>query len=585
MNVIGEPPAGATPPDVVPPSEPPKVNFSVEVQQPELLLKLALVNASKQIFSTNICEVDIPNDPLFSSTEFGFPAHITELRHYIDPHDPDHLRYLFSTSLRLSKYRQEVNNGYISIDEVGRIAKALEAKGYQAKVQKNSEEGNVIEFSKGTPSVTMSLGYESRAVQGAYIRRKVQEEQSAGKPDSYTKYVLPSFESGGEGYDYIYLAGWPKELQPSPIGEVDFTQDARGYASFYTDAVNAFYEAEGLQAPNKRAILRPPILNEDALSEIKSVERESPPLAVEQQIKKDITTFAEIAGQDQAVAEAKRLVLAINSPEVFEKRGVKRPKGILFYGPPGTGKTLIAKAVAAEANALFIEVSTADIGTKWYGESERLMQKVFDSANNAVAKGQKVVLFFDELDSLAPSRENAFEATKKVVATLLQNMDGMRTNPNVTIIAATNRPQDIDPALKRPGRIDKLIHVGLPDVNGRQAILKVHMEKAKKAATAAGELFSENIDLAQIGQATEGMSGADLANLINLTLEDKTIAELEGQAWTPISTDKMLATAKKLGAIKEEKRRMGFTIPENPQQNGTQTSPQAGEGKQQIPPQ
>ncbi len=466
------------------------------------------------------------------------------------------------------------------MNEIERIVKSLETKGYRTELRKHHiEEANILDFSKGTTTVSMLLGYESRDVHGAFIRRMVQEEQGAGEPGSFTKYILPSFESGREGHNHIYLVGEPKELQPSPIGEVGFTQEARGYASAYKDAVDALYEAEGLQAPTKKVVLRPPILNEDALSEIKSVEKESPPQAVEQQIRKDTTTFAEIAGQDQAVAEAKRLVLAINTPEVFEKRGVKRPKGILFYGPPGTGKTLIAKAVAGEANAMFIEVSSADIGTKWYGESERLMQKVFDSANNAVAKGQKVVLFFDELDSLAPSREDAYEATKKVVATLLQNMDGMRANPNVTIIAATNRPQDIDPALKRPGRIDKLIHVGLPDAKGRQAVLKVHMEKAKKAATAAGELFSENIDFAQIGQVTEGMSGADLANLINLTLEDKTMAELEGREWTPISTEEMLATAKKLGMIREEKRRIGFILPEKTRQNGPQTDPQAGAGK------
>lgn len=114
------------------------------------------------------------------------------------------------------------------------------------------------------------------------------------------------------------------------------------------------------------------------------------------------------------------------------------------------------------------------------GESERLMQKVFDTANNTISQGRRVVLFFDEIDSLAPSRNNTSESTRKVVATLLQNMDGMKANPNVTIIAATNRPQDIDEALKRRGRIDKLIYVGLPQVKGRQAILNVHINKAKK---------------------------------------------------------------------------------------------------------
>jgi transitional endoplasmic reticulum ATPase len=309
--------------------------------------------------------------------------------------------------------------------------------------------------------------------------------------------------------------------------------------------------------------LRPSVLSDDALTRVASTETERPIYTVEAQVKKEMPSFDEIAGQKAAVAEAKRLVLAINNPEIFEKRGVKRPKGILFYGEPGTGKTLLAKAVARETNAVFFEVSSADIGTKWYGESERLMQKVFDEANKRVEEGEKVILFFDELDSLAPSRDNAHEATRKVVATLLQNMDGMRANPNVTVIAATNRPRDIDRALKRPGRFDKLIQVGLPDEKGRAAILEVHMNKAKMSAEEPDSLFSPDVDLDKLGEVTDDMSGADLANLINLVLEDKVMAELQGEEWVPVTTEDMEKVAKRWGIIKEEKRGIGFLANNN----------------------
>lgn len=411
---------------------------------------------------------------------------------------------------------------------------------------------------------------------------EVEAEKKRGKEGYATKYELPKIEQGLENNSImVWLVdmrratdGW--EGYPKLNDQADFIKATEAYTKAYQQVLTAIYAEEGITPKDNTVVLRPPVLNADTFTQIKSTETSSPALVTPEQLKTEHIAFSEIAGQDAAVSEAKRLVLAINHPEVFEKRGVKRPKGILFYGPPGTGKTLIAKAVASEANAAFLEISAADVGTKWYGESERLMQKVFDIANDTVAKGQKVVLFFDELDSLAPSREDAHEAARKVVATLLQNMDGMRSNTNVTIIAATNRPQDIDPALKRPGRIDKLIPVGLPAPDGRAAILKVHMEKAKKAAGASEELFSQEIDLTQLGQVTEGMSGADLANLVNLTLEEKTMAELEGKGWTPVGTGDMLVTARKLGVIKEEKRRIGFITPAKNPQSGRQTDPQVG---------
>ncbi len=550
------------PPEAVPPPEPSKNNFSVEVQQPDLLFKLAVTAARTREESTLINQVDVREDPLFASDPGDLEAQRSFLRHYKDSETPANYLYYFETILRLSKQRLTINGGYISRDEIEKISAALQAKGYQTELRKAPEEENILVFSKGNTSISMLLGHESREVHGAYIRRRAEEEAKKSEIGRFRKYVLPNFERGYERNYGVFLIGKPKNLETAELSQMAFIHEAHAYAAAYKDAVDVLYEVEGYPVPNQKVILRPPILNQDTLAQIKSSESTLPLKLVESQVEKEMPNFKDIAGQAEAVMEAERLVLAINHPEVFERRGVKRPKGILFYGPPGTGKTLLAKAIATESQAVFLSVSAADVGTKWYGESEKLMQQVFDLANDAVAKGQKVILFFDEVDALAPPRETAHEATKKVVATLLQNMDGMKANPDVTIIFATNRPEDIDEALKRPGRIDKLIWVGLPDEKGRQETFRVHMDKAKKAATASGELFSAEIDFVQLGQATDGMSQADIANLVNLTLEEKTIAELEGEQWSPITTTDILATAKRFGVLKEQKRQLGFLVPE-----------------------
>lgn len=584
----GEPIPGATPPDAIKPPEPtppspeggPKGGVKVECRQPELIYSLArgIVDGtekhSKEVSNTQFGDSIIGQERTdisgFEATK-GSGERIDGTFHY-------------DTWIDLSGERvAREDHGYFSNEKVDRINAVLTQLGAKTVVDHEAFWGNQnrIVIEKDGYFIEAHFGWNSRQAEEAIIMAEVEGEKTRGKEGYATKYELPRIAQGLENKSIGMTLvdrqrakdGW--EGYPKLQDQGDFTRATQAYTETYQQVLQALYAEEGITPKDNTVVLRPPVLNSDAFTQIKSTESSSPTIVTPEQLKTEHVGFNEIAGQDFAVSEAKRLVLAINHPEVFEKRGVKRPKGILFYGPPGTGKTLIAKAVATEANAAFLEISAADVGTKWYGESERLMQKVFDIANDTVAKGQKVVIFFDELDSLAPSREDAHEATRKVVATLLQNMDGMRSNPNVTIIAATNRPQDIDPALKRPGRIDKLIPVVLPAADGRASILKVHMEKAKKAAGSADDLFSQEIDVAQLGQVTEGMSGADLANLVNLTLEEKTMAELEGQSWTPISTEDMVSTAKRLGLLKEEKRRIGFLIPEKNGNGGNGNTPTA----------
>ena len=183
-------------------------------------------------------------------------------------------------------------------------------------------------------------------------------------------------------------------------------------------------------------------------------------------------TYEDIGGLSDAIQKIREMVeLPLKHPELFERLGIEPPKGVLLYGPPGTGKTLLAKAVANEANAHFIAINGPEIMSKFYGESEERLREIFKEAeDNAPA-----IIFIDEIDAIAPKREEVVgEVEKRVVSQLLTLMDGLKSRGKVIVIAATNRPDAIDPALRRPGRFDREIEVGVPDKGGRKEILQIH---------------------------------------------------------------------------------------------------------------
>ena len=193
--------------------------------------------------------------------------------------------------------------------------------------------------------------------------------------------------------------------------------------------------------------------------------------------------------------------LPIKEPERFERLGIKPPKGILLYGPPGTGKTLLAKAVATESEANFISVKGPEIMSMWVGESERAVREIFKKAKQASPS----IVFFDEIDAIAPMRGSApgSRATEQVVNQLLTSMDGLESMEGVVVIAATNRPDIIDPALLRPGRFDRHIYIGVPDKDGRKKIFEVHLRN----------MPLENVDIDWLAENTEGYVGADIEAL------------------------------------------------------------------------
>ncbi len=213
-------------------------------------------------------------------------------------------------------------------------------------------------------------------------------------------------------------------------------------------------------------------------------------------------TYEDIGGLKRELRLVREMIeLPLKHPELFQRLGIDPPKGVLLYGPPGTGKTLIAKAVANEVNAHFISISGPEIMSKFYGESEQRLREIFEEAKENAPS----IIFIDEIDSIAPKREEVTgEVERRVVAQLLALMDGLEARGNVIVIAATNRPDAIDPALRRPGRFDREIEIGVPDKEGRKEILEIHTR---------GMPLAEDVDLDELAELTIGFVGADLEAL------------------------------------------------------------------------
>ncbi len=215
----------------------------------------------------------------------------------------------------------------------------------------------------------------------------------------------------------------------------------------------------------------------------------------------------DIGGLGEAQEKLKEGVeLPLRNPEAFRRLGIRPAKGFLLYGPPGTGKTLLAKAVAKEAEANFISVKSSDLLSKWYGESEQQLSRLFARARQVAP----CVIFIDEIDSLVPARGSGGnggepQVTARVVNTILAEMDGMEEMQSIVVIGATNRPALVDPALLRPGRLDELVYVGTPDEKGREHILKIHTARTPLA---------KDVDLAKIAAETERFTGADLEDVV-----------------------------------------------------------------------
>ncbi len=244
------------------------------------------------------------------------------------------------------------------------------------------------------------------------------------------------------------------------------------------------------------------VTREDFLNALKRVQ---PSAMREVMVEVPNIGWTDIGGADEAQLKLKEgIELPLKNPDAFRRLGIRPAKGFLLYGPPGTGKTLLAKAVAKESEANFISIKSSDLLSKWYGESEQQISRLFQRARQVAP----CVIFIDEIDSLVPARGSSGNepgVTGRVVNTILAEMDGMEELASVVMIGATNRPTLIDPALLRPGRLDELIYVGTPDAAGREHILGIHTKKMPLA---------KDVKLADIARETERFTGADLEDVV-----------------------------------------------------------------------
>ena len=244
------------------------------------------------------------------------------------------------------------------------------------------------------------------------------------------------------------------------------------------------------------------VTREDFLSALKRVQ---PSAMREVMVQMPNVAWSDIGGIDDAIDKLKEgIELPLKNPDAFRRLGIRPAKGFLLYGPPGTGKTLLAKAVAKEAEANFISMKSSDLLSKWYGESEQQIARMFQRARSVAP----CVVFIDEIDSLVPARgsgQGEPQVTGRVVNTILAEMDGLEELQSVVVIGATNRPALVDPALLRPGRFDELVYVGTPDAAGRKQILGIHTKSMPLA---------KDVDLGVVADETKRFTGADLEDVV-----------------------------------------------------------------------
>jgi transitional endoplasmic reticulum ATPase len=364
--------------------------------------------------------------------------------------------------------------------------------------------------------LTLMDGLNSRAhvVVIAATNRPDAIDEALRRPGRFDREIVIGVpdESGRREILAIHTRGMP-------LGEkVDLKELARTTHGFVGADIAALTREAAIEAVRRimpkidlEARVIPPEVLETLSVErddfVEALKRVQPSAMREVMVQVPDVGWADVGGLDDAQLKLREGVeLPLKQPEAFHKLGIRPAKGFLLYGPPGTGKTLLAKAVAKEAEANFISIKSSDLLSKWYGESEQQIARLFARARQVAP----CVIFIDEIDSLVPARGSGGglgepQVTARVVNTILAEMDGMEELQSVVLIGATNRPALVDPALLRPGRFDELIYVGTPDRAGREHILGIHTAKMPLA---------DDVSLAEIAERTERFTGADLEDVV-----------------------------------------------------------------------
>ncbi len=304
----------------------------------------------------------------------------------------------------------------------------------------------------------------------------------------------------------IVGGGLEKSLMGRPVMKGDIISPIRSrqvsrdpFSEFFSNAFEPMFGFAGLKLMVVSTKPKGPVI----ITDMTEVEVSPQAVEVKELEKIPQVTYEDIGGLSKEISKVREMIeLPLKHPELFEKLGIEPPKGVLLYGPPGTGKTLLAKAVANETNANFMAINGPEIMSKWYGESEKRLREVFEEAE----KNAPTIIFIDEIDAIAPKREEVTgEVERRVVATLLSQMDGLKSRGKVVVIAATNRPDALDPALRRGGRFDREIEIGVPDKKGRKEVLQIHTRAMPLA---------KDVNLDKLAEVTYGYVGADLEALV-----------------------------------------------------------------------
>ncbi|MBX3593654.1 CDC48 family AAA ATPase [Sphingomonas sp.] len=390
----------------------------------------------------------------------------------------------------------------IFIDEIDSIAPK------RGQVQGEAEKRLVAQL------LTLMDGLEARAnvVIIAATNRPEAIDEALRRPGRFDREIVVGVpdERGRREILGIHTRGMP-------LGDkVDLAELARTTFGFVGADIAALAREAAIEAVRRimprlnlqEKTIPPEVLETLAVTRedfVEALKRVQPSAMREVMVQKPNVRWEDVGGLDDAQMRLKEGVeLPMKDPDAFRRLGIRPAKGFLLYGPPGTGKTLLAKAVAREAEANFIATKSSDLLSKWYGESEQQIARLFARARQVAP----CVIFIDELDSLVPARGAGLgepQVTERVVNTILAEMDGLEELQSVVVIGATNRPNLIDPALMRPGRLDELIYVGVPDAPGRERILKIQTARMPLA---------DDVDLAAVAARTDRFTGADLEDVV-----------------------------------------------------------------------
>jgi ATP-dependent 26S proteasome regulatory subunit len=499
-----------------------------------------------------------------------------------------------SATMDYSDVRLEKDAGFTPTGDAVKIAKNLREQGNTVKFETTSSGQQAIILEKDGVRCMVNLGWSS-----------LQEKPKSdfGDPTSFFNSRWRDLMGKNEINGTPPIPEQPKTQNNPIVAELvslkdnativeianrdDMTKQAQQFTHMLGEFTTAYYQARGITPPENAVNFQIPnwenyVGDDPSLAAIGKMDKSNPfskmfgekteqiGYLLTEEEKAAMPKFADIGGNPQAVDEARKLVMAIKHADVYAQRGVTRPKGILLEGPPGTGKTMLAKAIASEAGTEFMSLSVTDIISKWVGDAEKHMQEFFDRAKALADQGKDVITFIDEVDSLVPSRDsNIHEVTQKMVAVFLQNMDGLKANPRLTILASTNRPEALDQAFMRPGRLDKKIHIGLPDETGRAQILKIHLQKHLEQSGNKDNIISPDLDVDSVAKTLGNVSGADIAGIVNLALEDKVTAEIRylegdkerGRPWSPLTAEDLLVIQNRYMPQPKEQKPMGFARP------------------------